>query len=333
MVRGRMALSDGMFRRMTSKLSGNLLTSALLSLALGGASLPACSASSADNPSATGGAPSGGSRQSGGSGNTAGSGNTGTGAGVGSGGTGNPGSGGDGASGGGGGGGGGFDAGSDPNRNNVPGNQVCDRVTTIQCAGEAFCCSAPGRTFDACKATAMQACTNQLYLNAIASNPVAGYDQASATPIFAEYERRASICDPTVTAWGASTDGLRGLTKGTLSSGQSCSPGITNLTNKPLAAAYLASCMNAATTACYATALAWTCSPRANPGSKCFADTNCNDGIYCDNANFNLTGGTCKTRKADGDSCTTPNECQSLLCKHSQCVPVNQDNVFCLNTN
>jgi hypothetical protein len=223
--------------------------------------------------------------------------------------------------------------GTDPNRNQVPKDQVCDRVATIQCAGEAMCCGAPGRSFEDCKNTMKQGCIDQLYLDAITSNPVAGYDEGAAAQIFTDYETKASQCDTGVTAWGASVEGLRGLPKGTLNAGASCMPPIAQITNKPTAAAYLAACKGAATTACLPTITTWTCAPRANAGGQCFTDTNCSDGLFCDNPQFALTGGQCKTRKAEGAACALLNECQSLLCKRGQCVPVNKDNAFCLNAN
>src|SRR5439155_1106829 len=68
--------------------------------------------------------------------------------------------------------------GTDPNRNDVPGGQVCDRIATIQCAGEQHCCDALNRSFDQCKATMKQGCVDQLYFDAITSNPIAGYNTA-----------------------------------------------------------------------------------------------------------------------------------------------------------
>jgi hypothetical protein len=304
------------------------LALSLLPVVLGAASLAGCSsdAGASAPPTGSGGAKNGAT----GGANPVG--------GTGPGGTTNPGTGGQGkggttTQGTGGGTAGASLFGTDPNRNQVPKDQVCDRVATIQCAGEAMCCSAPGRSFDDCKNTMKQGCIDQLYLDAITSNPVAGYDEGAATQIFTDYETKAAQCDTGVTAWGASVDGLRGLPKGTLNGGANCMPPIAQLANKPTAAAYLAACKNPATTACFPTITTWTCSPRANAGSPCFSDTNCNDGLYCDNPQFALTGGQCKARKAEGAACALLNECQSLLCKHGQCVPVNKDNAFCLNAN
>lgn len=334
----------------------NVLTAVFFGTFVGVLALPACSPSGASNPDVGSGGSGHGARPGGGGGsanssssgasagnNVGGFGNNNPGGGFGNGGVG-PSNGGDNPGGGFVGSGGGINPGSggsgpkvwtdpdaaNPARNQVPGGQVCGRLSTIQCAGEAFCCDAPGRSYDQCKQSANDACVNSLYLNAITADPIAGYDGAGAEAIFAEYEQLASTCDPTVTSWGASLQGLRGLAKGTLQSGQSCEPQLSQLTNKPVAAAHLAACTNAATTACYPTTLSWTCSPRANANSKCFADTNCNDGLYCDNPNLAIAGGTCKLRRGDGSACTLANQCGSLLCKQSQCASVNQQTAFCL---
>jgi hypothetical protein len=232
-----------------------------------------------------------------------------------------------------------FDANSaDPNRNQVPGGQVCERIAAIQCAGEAHCCDAPGRTKDECVTTMTDGCKTQLYLDDATMNPVAGYDEASAVQIFTDYETKASNCDTSVTAWGATVQGLRGLFKGTFSAGQPCTPPgyPPNVPSKPVAAAYLASCEDPANTACLAQIGPWTCQPRVNAGGSCFTDANCTDspplGLYCDNPNLVPSAtNKCKTRKADGATCKLLNECQSLLCKQGTCATLNQQNAFCLN--
>ncbi|HVU01834.1 MAG TPA: hypothetical protein VHE30_08780 [Polyangiaceae bacterium] len=220
---------------------------------------------------------------------------------------------------------------SDPNRNDIPGGQVCERIATIQCAAEATCCSNPGRSFDACKTTMKQGCVSQLYLDAITGSGITGYDQARAKTIFENYESRAHACDTGVTAWGATLDGLRGLVTGTRSSGQTCQPSVTELADNAKIAPYLASCSDPGNSACFPTLTSWTCSPRDVAGGKCFTDNNCQDGLYCTNTKaLNIAGGNCAAQKADGSSCELQTECQSLLCKGGTCQPVTADNVFCL---
>src|SRR5437773_884632 len=43
-----------------------------------------------------------------------------------------------------------FDAGTASDRNMVTPGQICDRMSTIQCAGEAACCASAGRSYEQC---------------------------------------------------------------------------------------------------------------------------------------------------------------------------------------
>lgn len=106
--------------------------------------------------------------------------------------------------------------GSDATRNDVPGDQVCERIATIQCAAEASCCAAPGRSFEDCKVTMKQGCADDLFLDQIMANPIASYDRARAAEVFSEYERLCRLCDLNVATWSASTDGFRAFTRGTI---------------------------------------------------------------------------------------------------------------------
>ncbi|HEX4353245.1 MAG TPA: hypothetical protein VHZ95_10030, partial [Polyangiales bacterium] len=142
-----------------------------------------------------------------------------------------------------------FDAGNDPSRNAAAPGGLCARLAAIDCAGEAHCCNAPGRTVDACRADVMQTCSSSLYLDQLAMNPVTGFDQTATTSAFTELEQKASVCDVTVAAWGGSTDGLRGILKGTLAANANCKP--TGMVTDPVVAgAALASCSGITTTAC-----------------------------------------------------------------------------------
>lgn len=342
--------------RLGATLGANVLTAVFVGAFVGVLALSACSPKGASNPDEGSGGGPNGARPGGGGANSSsgasagnnpgGFGGNNPAGGFGNGGVG-PSNGGDNPGGGFVGSGGNINPGSggsgpkvwtDPDaantaRNQVQAGQVCDRLSTIQCAGEALCCDSPGRTYDQCKQTTSDACANGVYLNAVTADPKAGYDTAGAEAIFLRYEQLASTCDLTVTSWGASLDGLRGLVKGTVQSGQSCEPPLTQLTNKPVAAAHLAYCANAQTTACLPTALnGWTCSPRVDVGGSCFTDTNCNDGLYCNPPDLTIANKhTCALRKADGSPCTLGNECGSLLCKQSQCASVNQQTAYCLN--
>lgn len=223
-----------------------------------------------------------------------------------------------------------FDAGSDPNRNAVQAGQVCGRLAQIQCAGEAFCCSNPGRDRPSCENVMRAGCVNELYLDAITGNPISGFDPASAQFAFDRIEQLASECDPEIAHVGASQDGLLGMLRGTIEAGGDCYQGI----DKAQAAAALASCTNAATTSCMPrSAFNWSCDPRGPVGTTCFTDLNCHEGLYCPNPALTSGGfgtGKCAARKPISGSCRQANECASLFCKGGLCVEPTVDAAYCL---
>jgi hypothetical protein len=228
----------------------------------------------------------------------------------------------------------GFDAGSDPLRNRVPAGQVCERLSTIQCAAESACCD--GKTFKAfasfneCKQKMKSACTDEMFIDAISTYSVIGYDATYAETAFSEYERMASQCDPNVVGWATSTTGLRGILKGTVAPNRSCYPSALIPTKIDQTAAML-SCADGASYGCLPQgALVWTCAARKSAGNPCFTDINCADGIYCDNPNLAITGATCTSRKPIDSVCQAANECQSLACRDGRCVAADQQAVFCL---
>jgi Dickkopf-like protein len=224
-----------------------------------------------------------------------------------------------------------FDGGTDPGRNRVPAGQVCERLATVQCAAEVACCGNPGHTFDQCKAAQKAGCVNDGHLDEVTLNPVAGYNIDRAEVAFAEFERLASMCDPGVVEWAIGANGLRGIVLGTVDRGGSCKPPVGQSSNPPVAAAHLASCKDAANTACRPINLTqWTCEARGPAGAPCLSDLNCVDGIYCDNPELMPTGAVCKPRKPDGQGCATPNECASLFCQGGRCVPPSVGAAYCL---
>jgi hypothetical protein len=224
-----------------------------------------------------------------------------------------------------------FDAGSDPNRNQITAGNVCERLAQIQCAGEAFCCESPGRDRTACEADMFNGCMGELYLDAMSLNSITGFDAAAASTAFGEIERMASTCDVSVAAYGVSPNGLMGMFRGSVSDGSSCSPGIRAASDQALAAAALASCSNITTTACLPTsALSWSCKPRGDVGAECFTDLNCLDGLHCPNPDFDIGAATCAPRKAVGSPCQLPNECESLFCKGGTCVTADAQAAYCL---
>jgi hypothetical protein len=223
-----------------------------------------------------------------------------------------------------------FDAGTDPERNAVTAGMICERLATIQCAGEAYCCESPGRDFAACKQKQMSDCDTMAMVDDIASDASTMFDAAQARVVFTELERLASTCDPGISPFGESFGGLRSMFGGTVGEGGDCAP--QNPLNKAMAGAALASCTGHETQACLPSLSDWVCTPHAAAGGKCFSDVNCNLGLYCPNASFSLRGSTCTARKADGAECELPNECTSLYCKGGMCVPASAQAAYCLAT-
>jgi len=222
-----------------------------------------------------------------------------------------------------------FDAGSDPDRNDVTAGALCDRLSTIQCAGEEYCCENPGRDFAACKTEMQNGCKDQLMFDAIASSDKAAFSAEHAKLAYGEIERLASECDPSVANFGQSVDGLRGIFKGTVGPGGSCfTP---NVAFREEAAKALASCLDPANNSCLPESpFAWACRARAGAGGPCFTDVNCLDDLYCPNPDFEIGMASCTARKAIGAACELPNECESLFCKGGQCTEATSQAAYCL---
>jgi hypothetical protein len=177
------------------------------------------------------------------------------------------------------------------------------------------------------------------------------FDSANAPTILKAFEDRAAACDPTIAQWAATPDGLRALVKGTLGSGDACTAPAT--TDGKVVAAHLASCMNAATTACLPHQPTiqnfnppWICTALSPLGANCFTDVNCDPsvstgGAYCDNDISNpiiSDNWKCTARKATGESCQSGNQCQSLACTKGAtsknpgvCLDATRDNAYCIN--
>lgn len=223
-----------------------------------------------------------------------------------------------------------FDAGSEPNRNKVTAGHLCDRLSTIQCASELHCCNNPGRSKDRCKSDMLDVCTRTLAFDAISADPITNFDMAAAEAAFTQFEQLASQCNPSVTAWGLTAGGLRGILKGTRAPGADCTPQTTNAADTAKIGAALASCTNLDTTACLPNTipLTWSCSPKNGAGGSCVTDVNCNDPLYCDNPQMAI--GKCATRKPAGSACTNPNECDALFCKGKMCVASGVQPAYCL---
>lgn len=224
-----------------------------------------------------------------------------------------------------------FYAGDDPNRNNVQPGMLCARLAVIQCAAEAHCCFAPGRTVEECERELRQTCNDELYLDTIAASSITGFDAAAAAAAYSELERRSSECDLGIAAWGLTA--LRGILKGTKNPNQSCKPaGVAAINDKEAQAAALASCAQIEDYACLPMSLLgdWTCAPKNASGGNCVTEDNCQPGMYCRNPNMQLLG-KCAQRLELGASCTNGSECSSLYCKAGKCVAAEQQVAFCLS--
>jgi hypothetical protein len=223
-----------------------------------------------------------------------------------------------------------FDAGSAPDRNHVQPGAVCARLAEIQCAGEAACCKAPSRDPGMCHDALEQSCKTMLLLDDVSAAAAVGFDADTASQAFAELERRASVCDPTVAAWAVSPDGFLGSIGGTLVKGESCKPDGGLMGSPSAVTIALVSCQLGAGVACLPSDKDWTCAPRVGPAGRCFDDINCEDGLFCDNPMSSFDG-MCAERKAKGESCRGATECTSFVCQSGKCAAENDvQAAYCL---
>lgn len=221
----------------------------------------------------------------------------------------------------------GTDTGGD--KNAVAPGTICKRVAEIQCAGEAACCSNPGRSAAECESAQTSVCSKTLALDAAAMDPITAFDADKAKAALDKFESLATKCDTSISAFAIGSDGFRAIARGTVASGAACDAATS--TNKVAAtAAALASCSNPETTACLPKMSGWKCAPRADAGGDCFTDANCKDGLGCDNPSLDIAGGKCGPRKAAGADCELGTECASLACKDGKCVDQTKDTAYCL---
>lgn len=214
---------------------------------------------------------------------------------------------------------GGFDAGTDPGRNAVTPGMICDRLASIQCAGEAACCSNPGRDFASCKQTMMAGCSSQYMADSIAGQPAAGFDAAQAQMVFAHFEDLASQCDSSIAAFAESPQGLRSVFKGTVAPMKSCRPA--SVTDMAMAGGALAACTNGDSYACMPSLVTWICNPRAAAGGQCFTDINCKQGLFCNNPKLDIAGSTCMPRKQAGTSCISQTNARTCIARAAAAWP------------
>lgn len=217
-------------------------------------------------------------------------------------------------------GGGGGDGGG--NSNDVGPSEICERIAAIQCAAQEDCCDDPGQTVAECMSDLIAGCND---LEAVAADPIVGFDRAAVRAALDELQTRSGQCDPALASWAITSDGFASSFTGTRDEGDDCLPdGGADTSDVNAFGAALASCKNVATTACLPTSGDWKCTARGAAGGQCFTDLNCQDGLFCDKTDAADTfDGECKARKAAGEDCLDANECSSFICKDDTCTATN----------
>lgn len=226
-----------------------------------------------------------------------------------------------------------FDAGSAPDRNAVGAGELCDRLAAIQCAAQAFCCDDPTRTIGECEKRMRSGCEKELYLDEIAAESSSGFDATAAEAAFTALEALASECDPEIASKGFALTGLRGIVKGSVRPGGSCSPPSYPLLlpSNRTAAIALASCAQPESHACMPGETAWRCEPLSPASGDCVTDLNCEPGLYCDNTSRSLSA-SCEVRKPAGQACELQTECESLACRGGVCAATDDAQAaYCLD--
>lgn len=228
-----------------------------------------------------------------------------------------------------------FDGGSEPNRNMVQAGELCRRVSTLQCAGEAHCCPTPGRSIQECQSAMLQDCMKNAYLDDLAKNSITGFSPSQAKIALDRLEAAGANCDPGVARWVIEYDGLRGMYQGTVAPSQQCRP--TGFLSVAGYGATLASCSQIQTHACLFTGNGptaapetATCAARAEAGATCFVDTNCKDGLYCANTQMKYSTGKCTVSKAVGAACSGGVECATQTCLAGKCAEPTVQSAWCL---
>ena len=224
-----------------------------------------------------------------------------------------------------------FDTGNQ-SRNQVEAGRICARLSTLQCAGQAHCCNEAQQDFATCQRSVRADCEAEGLIDQIAADPRSGFNPQQAERTLSELERLAMACDPAVSAWIVSPEGLLSMFRGTLPLGESCRPPV--VTSRVRAAPYLAACTDPEKNACLPSSLlTWRCSGRGSAGSECFTDLNCQEGLYCPQNNYlnpEIGRSACARRLEDGSPCRAANECASLVCYRQRCAPADSNTAYCI---
>jgi hypothetical protein len=219
---------------------------------------------------------------------------------------------------------------SDAGAPEIVSDDLCARLSEIQCSSEQHCCDAPMRSMARCQSDLASSCKQTLYLDQIAAGSKTGFDEGAVDRAFGALEQLTNNCDPAITHWALSDDGLRGLFPGTLARDQNCSAVGGATADRGIVAAALSSCRRADGLACLPKSLLgdWTCAPKQPNGGSCLTDDNCEGDAICNNAGQPALG-SCTPRLPLGAACTDANQCTSLACSDQQCAEPDVQTVYC----
>jgi hypothetical protein len=224
----------------------------------------------------------------------------------------------------------GGDGDSVPDASVVAVGELCARFARTQCEGEQHCCDEPTRSRERCQTAMEQSCAQGVYLDQIEMSPKSDFDADTADRVFSELEKRTAECDPSITRWALSEEGLRSAFRGTLKAGEACNSTGGVLGDRGLIAAALAACRHADGLACLPQSLlgTWSCAPKQADGQSCVTDDNCQPASVCNNFGQAALG-SCVARLPLGAACTNSSECESVYCDDNQCATADAQTVYC----
>jgi hypothetical protein len=201
---------------------------------------------------------------------------------------------------------------------------LCDQLAESYCVAHQSCCT-PEQTLDqgSCLNATRALCN---WIVDIASDTRTGYDGVVARDVLAEAELLFDACDPDVSPFLLSSDGLLATLTGTVAPGDDCSTrDIPNL-------AEFFSCQD--DRACVRVgANRWTCLQRVPLGGTCRNDSDCAEGLHCSSAWYGFLDGSCAERLANSSACTRNSECLSFVCTGGEaktCEALTAENVYCI---
>ncbi|MCZ7682824.1 MAG: hypothetical protein M5U28_30115 [Sandaracinaceae bacterium] len=223
----------------------------------------------------------------------------------------------------------GTDAGTDAGATPVQASEFCLAAAELQCFAYFNCCgTAPTRTeglFADCVAEQSRACAEN-DISRLLVDPRTGYDARIAGEVLREGYGLAEACDGDgVLSWSVERSGVQRILTGTVESGDPCTPRDTSVATFDYPALF--SCVGSDRACVPVAASDWSCLARRSEGQSCIIYFDCQDGMMCEWSPL----GTCQPRRADGATCGSAVECQSLFCDAAtgRCRAATQNDVFC----